>query len=227
MGMSPERTEIQHVSRTQKLVLHVCAFLFRMLLHPVARLEIPDARIPPTPGIGLIIVANHRSMLDMFVGIIAFRKWGLYPVMLVRGDFCELPVAGRLLRALGGIPAGRGYSAFGSAKSALNRGRVLVITPEGRVVPPADRSTGLGKFRPGVGHLAAASGAPIMLVAIVNTDACWPLGAHFPRLKLSSRERPVIRFSVELVHGTSGASSRQIVSQVRDGLIQLLRDSDL
>jgi 1-acyl-sn-glycerol-3-phosphate acyltransferase len=226
MSVSPQRVGMPNVSHAQKATLQICACLFRVLLYPAARVEIPELKIDFNSKTGLIIAANHRSMLDMFVGVIAMRKWRLYPTMLVRGDFCELPVIGRILRALGGLPAGRGYAALSSAKLALNHGRILVLTPEGRVVPPEDRPTGLGKFKPGVGYLAATSEAPILLVAITNTDVCWPLGNRLPRLRFPLRERPVIRFSVDLIQETGDANSRQIVELVHDGLTRLLHESE-
>jgi 1-acyl-sn-glycerol-3-phosphate acyltransferase len=151
-------------SRVQKLALHFCAGVVRLLMRPIARIEIPDLAVQPQAGEGLIIAANHRSMLDMFVGLITFSKWKLYPHMLVRGDLCHLPIIGWLLRKLGAIPAGRGHSSVRHAKSLLNQGRVLVLTPEGRIVSQEERIRGVGELKPGIGYLSAAHGTPILLV---------------------------------------------------------------
>lgn len=211
-------------SRTQKFVLHACAGLIRLLMRLIARIEIPDVTVRPQAGQGLIIAANHRSMLDMFVGLIAFSRWRLYPRMLVRGDFCQLPVIGWLLRKLGALPAGRGHSSVRQAKSLLNQGRVLVLTPEGRIVRQEEQLRGVGELKPGIGYLSAAYGTPILLVAVTNTDSCWPLGVRFPRFRLSPRKRPVIRISAEMMTVEAGADARQIVHEVRAGLSRLLAD---
>jgi 1-acyl-sn-glycerol-3-phosphate acyltransferase len=212
----------QNIPLAQRVLLASCAILVRSLLFPVARLEIPEMAIGPEPRAGLIIAANHRSMLDMFVGMIVFRKWKIYPNMLVRGDFCQMPVIGRLLRSLGAVPAGRGHSPLRLAQGLLACGGTLVITPEGRIVRPEERVDGLGNLRPGVGYIAAAHGTPILLVAMVNTDACWPLGARFPRVRLLFGNRPIIRLSAEMIRVEPGGNTRQVVDEVRSGLSRLL-----
>lgn len=208
-----------------KLALHLCAGAIRMLMYPIARMEIPDLTVRPQAGKGLIIAANHRSMLDIFVGLITFSRWHLYPHMLVRGDICRLPVIGRLLRELGGIPAGRGHSCISDVKSLLNNGRALAFTPEGRIVPPEERVDGLGELKPGIGHLAGAHGTPILLVAMTNTDSCWPLGKRLPRFRLFTlSKRPVIRIVTQMMTVEAGADTRQTVQAVRYGLSGLLAD---
>jgi 1-acyl-sn-glycerol-3-phosphate acyltransferase len=211
-------------SRVQKLALHFCAGVVRLLMRPIARIEIPDLAVQPQAGEGLIIAANHRSMLDMFVGLITFSKWKLYPHMLVRGDLCHLPIIGWLLRKLGAIPAGRGHSSVRHAKSLLNQGRVLVLTPEGRIVSQEERIRGVGELKPGIGYLSAAHGTPILLVAVTNTDSCWPLGARFPRFRLSPRRRPVIRISAEMMAVEAGADIRHTVHEVGARLSRLLTE---
>jgi 1-acyl-sn-glycerol-3-phosphate acyltransferase len=198
----------------------------RMFLRPFARLSIPDVLIVPPEDSGVIIAANHRSLLDIFVGLIAFRKWRVRPGVLVRGDYFGHPLMGPVLRAIGGIPAGRGYGpgAMASAREALQAGGVLALAPEGRIVRSDEHTAGIADLKPGVGRLSAEFGCPILLAGISNTDLVWPLGTRFPRVPLPFRKRPVVRVHTEWLTFPAGADPAEIVHLVSLGLSRLLQD---
>jgi 1-acyl-sn-glycerol-3-phosphate acyltransferase len=68
---------------------------------------------------------------------------------------------GWLLTRMGGFPVVRGTwdrDAFETAASVLERGRVLVMFPEGGVSPPG----GYREARPGIGHIAHLTGATVV-----------------------------------------------------------------
>jgi 1-acyl-sn-glycerol-3-phosphate acyltransferase len=202
----------------------VCARLAKLALIPIARLSIPELVPLPDQKQGFIVAANHRSMLDIFVAIQAFHKWQIYPHVFIRGDYFRLPVVGRLLHLLGALPAGRGESAIDLAKELLRSGGILAIAPEGRIPKPTERIGQVARFKAGVGHLASPDATPILLLAILNTDACWQLGRKFPRIHLLPAKRPYVQFSTAWLAVQPGQRGLIITKNVREGLSRILEE---
>ncbi|MFI1352542.1 lysophospholipid acyltransferase family protein [Streptomyces sp. NPDC020898] len=200
------------------------AVIARALLLPLAKVRIGRVRVRPLPGRGLIIASNHRSMLDFVVGLVAFRRWGVAPVTMVRGDYFKNPLYGAILRRLGAIPAGRGYgaSAMDRAREVLRSGGVLAMAPEGRIPDHGERVDGVAELKPGVARLAAEFGSEILLVGISDTDRVWRKGSRTPLFLGGGGPRPVISLSVELFQPSESASERDITTAVTSGLARLI-----
>jgi glycerol-3-phosphate dehydrogenase (NAD(P)+) len=121
------------------------------------------------PGTGPVILAsNHRSFLDPFVIAVMARR----PIYFVAKKelFAFHPVVSWLLGALGAFPIDRGASdqqAMATARAILERGEVVLMFPEGTRVRPG----ALGIARRGVGRLALETGAPVVPVAVIGTEA--------------------------------------------------------
>jgi len=212
------------MSRTHRAGLAACALLTRAVFLVVAKVQVDGAEVRPVAGRGAIIAINHRSMLDFFVGTVAFRQWAVHPHTLARGDFFTRPVLGPALRSVGGIPAGGGHGAaatFALVGEVLHGGGVIAIAPEGRVVAPEQRPAGLGAVRGGVGVMSSQFGTPILLAAITNTDLAWPLGRRAPRLHLPWN-RPTITVSVTWLEVQPGTPPAAVTARVADGLRELL-----
>jgi glycerol-3-phosphate dehydrogenase (NAD(P)+) len=171
-------------------------WISRAVLEPFFVLYFRMSRIGrehiPREG-GVIIAANHRSFLDPFlIGTLVRR-----PVYFVaKRELFTNPILAWWLSSLGAFPVDRGNGdrdAMGTARRILERGDVVVIFPEGTRTRPG----GLGSPKRGVGRLALETGAPIVPVALIGTEAVrrgWRIRPHKVRLRCG---RPLLFSRVE------------------------------
>ena len=160
-------------------------WLARGVLQPFCHLYFRLSRIGrehiPAEG-PFIIASNHRSFLDPFViGMMARRP--LY-FMTKKEAFINRPAAW-LLSSLGAFPIDRGSSdqeAMATTRAILERGDGVLIFPEGTRTRPGP----LGRPKRGIGRLALDTGAPVIPVAIIGSEAVrkgWRIRPHKVRIR--------------------------------------------
>ena len=108
--------------------------------------------LPPGP---VVWAANHHSWWDGFAAASVVRAAQRSPALLMDG-----PNLGdyRFLGRAGVVPA----TAPRAALTLLRAGRVLIVFPEGELLPPGP----VGPLRPGAQWLARKAGAELLAVAV-------------------------------------------------------------
>jgi glycerol-3-phosphate dehydrogenase (NAD(P)+) len=159
--------------------------IVRMVLQPFFHIYFRMQRIGrehiPSSG-AVIIAANHRSFLDPFV-IACMARRPMYYV--AKKELFAKPWQAWILNALGAFPVDRGGSdeeMIQTAEAILRRGDIVLIFPEGTRIRPG----ALGKPKGGVGRLALETGARVVPVAVIGTEAIrrgWRIRPHKVRIR--------------------------------------------
>jgi 1-acyl-sn-glycerol-3-phosphate acyltransferase len=160
------------------------AFLtpFLMILF---RPKVKGLRNVPATG-PLIIASNHLSFSDsIFMPLVVPRK----VTFLAKSEYFTSPGPKGLLKkltfiALGQVPVDRSggrrsEAAIITGLQVLSEGKCLGIYPEGTRSPDGR----LYKGRTGIARLAIESGAPIVPVAMFNTEKIQPTGQVIPNIQ--------------------------------------------
>lgn len=165
---------------------HACWWTFRIGW----RLHVEGAaRVPPSGGV--ILAANHISLADPPLIGCSVRRSIHY---LAKEELFRIPLLGWFISHTNAFPLKRmehDVSAFKHAQRLLERGEVVLVFPEGT----RQRSSALGRAKPGVGMLAAKARVPIVPVLIQNSNrlrffarVSVVFGAPLPAPLYASRE---------------------------------------
>lgn len=209
MSVDPTQHEadIHRFRKWARRVRRTGHLLRRISYHP-AQL---DEEIPRR----VVMVANHRSLSDVFVAVEALDHYDLEARCLVRAKYFEIPLAGRFLRTIGCIPAGDGKrESVDIARETLEADRPVAVMIEGKIVPPERREQdGLGEIRPGFIDIARAGKADVLPIALVNTEHIWHSRGRLPRIPW--RGRPRVEVHTGTVVKVDGRSDEEILAETR------------
>jgi 1-acyl-sn-glycerol-3-phosphate acyltransferase len=135
---------------------------------------------------------------------------------LAKSSYFESWASRQFFSAIGAIPVERGagqaaLDALEQQRRILADGRAVALYPEGT----RSLDGRLYKGRTGVAFLALETGAPVVPVGLIGTDAVMPVGARFPTL----RQRVTVRFGAPLdlsAHGpaSSGRARRTATDEI-------------
>lgn len=177
----------------------------------------------PRDDMPVVMVANHRSLFDVFVAVEALDRYGEPARCLVRKRYMDQAGVGHALRAVDCIPAGDGSGeSIAEAVETLEAGRSVAVMAEGRINKPDQRQAdGMGEFRPGFVAIARKVDAPILPIGITGTDQVWPRGS-WPRLRFWRRPTVDVRLGPQIEIGD--ASDEEVIATVRAAVAGLLTD---
>lgn len=191
----------------------------RLLFRP----QVEGLRYIPRRG-PAIIASNHLSFSDsIFMPLMVRRK----VTFVAKAEyFTGKGIKGRLVKmffvAAGTIPVDRSggqaaQAAIDTGLRVLREGRLFGIYPEGTRSPDGR----LYRGKTGVARIALTSGAPVIPVAMLNSDEIQPTGKIIPKLL-----RPKIRFGppLDFARYAGRAGDRMAERAVTDELMyELMR----
>src|SRR4051794_20864198 len=174
-----------HQRARERGVQPIVYWLVRAVVQPFFHLNFRLSRIgrEHIPDGPVILAANHRSFLDPFLIATCARR-PLYYV--AKRELFSNRVQAWFLNALGAFPVDRGNGdrdMIDTAKAILARGDAVLIFPEGTRIRPGS----LGRPKRGVGRIALESGAPVVPVAVIGTEAIrkgWRIRPHKVRIRV-------------------------------------------
>jgi 1-acyl-sn-glycerol-3-phosphate acyltransferase len=185
------------------LFLRFFCFLFRSVARSIVRLRF-EGDLASLPRTGpLIVAANHASSADpVLIGAFLNQILGRPLNWLGKRELVEFWLTGWMARR-GGVHAvdreAADLEAFRTAMRILEAGQMLAVFPEGT----RSRDGALGQVREGVGMLALRSGAPVLPIAVLDSDLMWPRGRLLPRFG----RRVTVRFGTPFVVGDELAAA--------------------
>jgi 1-acyl-sn-glycerol-3-phosphate acyltransferase len=138
------------------------------------------ANLPAEP---CIIAAKHQSAWDTFALPVFFKELqGTWPTFVLKQELMKIPLFGWYLRRYGAVPVERAAGAkalrgmLRQARAELDKGRSVVIFPEGTRVPPGETRP----YHPGVAALYRELGVPVVPVTL-NSGWFWGRQAFWKR----------------------------------------------
>lgn len=161
----------------------VAVMILKPLLRLLTRHHWTDGTKIPATG-GAVIAANHVSHADPVTFAHLVYDHGRLPHYLAKAVLFDVFFVGWVLRSSGQIPVYRmttdAAQAFTAAVSAVEKGQVVVVYPEGTLTRDEDMWPMRG--RTGAARIALTSGVPVIPVAQWGAqDFLWPYTKR-PRL---------------------------------------------
>ena len=174
--------------------LGLARWVFYPLTHLLARVRVRGAHNIPAEG-GALIVLNHVSHLDPIFDAVTVHRAARVPRFMAKNSLWNFPLLRNVLVGVDQIPVYRGttdaHKSLREAHSGLERGKVLVIYPDGTITKDPDGWPMTPKV--GVARLALANDIPVIPVARYGTREIYD---HY-----NKKFRPFPRKSVNYVIG--------------------------
>lgn len=193
------------------MVYRLSRFVVWLVLRTLFGFRVEGSDHEPASG-PLLIVSNHVSDLDPLVVGAALRRRVNF---MAKIELFGPPLLRWWVSACGAFPVRRGEAdrqALRTARALLERGEALVMFPEGT------RGASLRDLRPpepGAALLALRTGAVILPVAVIGTDAVFPKGARrLSRGTIRVRVAAPIRIDGVTSESPSGRADRERMAAV-------------
>jgi 1-acyl-sn-glycerol-3-phosphate acyltransferase len=164
-------------------VRSMAALVLRAWMQIYHRLRI-DGRENLPPGGSYVMVCNHTSHLDTLclLSAVALRRiHHCYPAAAADYFFTSLPRSAISATFINALPfdrkAGGAQSLALCAALLQEEGNILVLFPEGTRTTTGE----IGRFRSGIGRLAAGNDLDILPCHLEGGMRAWPKGKLLPR----------------------------------------------
>jgi len=201
--------------RTYRLAIRLFGTLFRVMGY---RFDVRGVEHIPTDG-PAVVAGNHIGFLDFtFVGYAA-RPRGRHIRFMAKRSVFELPVVGRLMRAMHHVPVDRmhGASAYRRALRLLDAGQVVGVFPEATI----SRSWLLKPFRRGAAGLAVSRGVPLVPAVVWGGHRILTVDGH----RTLRRGMPVTIIVGEPLHAAPGESVDELSARLHLRMEELLAEA--
>ncbi len=166
------------------------------LVAPYVSFEFNGIENIPSEGPALLVF-NHRSYFDPTVMGLVTAKAGRSIRGLGKKEVFDVPIFGKIARAMGGIRVERASGSdepLEKAADALEGGEVVMMAPQGTIPRGHAFFDPELKGRWGAAKLAAMTGVPVIPIGIWGTEIVWPRSARLPNIKF--RDRPLVTATV-------------------------------
>lgn len=157
---------------TYRVVVRIFGTLYRLMGY---RFDVRGVEHLPAAGAG-VVAGNHIGFLDFtFIGYAARARRRHIRFMAKRSVF-ELPLVGRLMRAMGHIPVDRrsGARTYRQALRLLGAGELVGVFPEATI----SRSWLLKPFKRGAAGLAVNRCVPLIPVVVWGGHRIYTVDGH-------------------------------------------------
>ena len=190
---SPAREPVGDLTRgtLRGPAFRVVRWVLLALLRPLVGMRIEGLDRIPRSG-PILVVCKHVHNADPVLLSVAFPR----PVhFMAKKELFTVPIIGWVISRVGSFPVDRGKadrSALRHAEAALSQGIAVGMFPEGT------RSTtgALQRAHPGAALLAVRSGAPVIPMVVVGSEALPLNGTKGRRPPASGRRRWDVRIRI-------------------------------
>jgi 1-acyl-sn-glycerol-3-phosphate acyltransferase len=120
------------------------------------------------PAGGAVLAASHDSLIDPFILGVATPRVIHY---MAKAELWRYPGLKQVVQGFGAFPVRRGRGDAGAVeygREVLERGELVGMFPQGTCLPYRRRP-----WRRGAARLAKETGAPLVPVALVNTERAF------------------------------------------------------
>ncbi|GAA0412307.1 1-acyl-sn-glycerol-3-phosphate acyltransferase [Acrocarpospora corrugata] len=194
-------------------VIGVARMLFRVL---DMKIHIEGSGHVPTTG-GAVLVSNHVSYLDFIFAGLGARPSRRLVRFMAKKEVFDNKISGPLMRGMHHIPVDRteGAGAYVAALRALKAGEVVGIFPEATI----SRSFTVKDIKNGAVRMAAATGTPMIPVALWGTQRLWTKDR---KRALGQRHIPITILLGEPMHPKRGEDMEAHTVELRRRMSELV-----
>lgn len=200
------------------------------IMNLATRYRVRDAHKLPREG-AFVLAPNHYSEIDPVVVAHVVWRLGRIPRFLAKAGLFTIPVVGWMLRASGQIPVERsgsvrGGDALKAARELTERGRLIIVYPEGSLT----RDPGLWPMRGKSGAVRIALEQRIPVIPVAHWGTQQLMARYSKKVRLFPPKTIDVKFgdpvdlSAYADRPLDSATLSEATSVVMDAITALLED---